>query len=208
MLLLWAVMSLLSDFHNFHNLHKTAQWFKLVILYSRCSSGSDLGWDPGSPSELDCRLSRWSLNLQLIIETCRAQSEVSIIHWSPTVLWTMFFFMSLSFFLLTLFSNLWIATGHKSMWIRHLAYFKILATLPDNTYTLCVHCGLSFRPDLYWAGLDDKVWVYLTKHNSQWWWWWWPTTMAGSRCSNKHLELVYGIVVVVCWADICANVRC
>ena len=121
-------MSLLSDFHNVHNLHKTAQWFKLVILYSRCSSGSDLGWDPGSPSELDCRLSRWSLNLQLIIETCRAQSEVSIIHWSPTVLWTMFFFMSLSFFLLTLFSNLWIAPGHKSMWIRHLAYFKILAT--------------------------------------------------------------------------------
>ena len=80
--------------------------------------------------------SRWIQNLQLIIETCsgqpgggarRSQNYRSFIG-SPTVLWTMFFFMSLSFFLLTLFSNLWIAPGHKSMWIRHLAYFKILAT--------------------------------------------------------------------------------
>ena len=93
----------------------------------------------------DCsRLGRWIQNLQLIIETWRvwgsaglgrSQSYRSFIG-SPTVLWTMFFFMSLSFFLLTLFSNLWIATGHKSMWIRHLAYFKILATLPDNTHTV------------------------------------------------------------------------
>ena len=31
-------------------------------------------------------------------------------------------------FLLALFWNLWIATGHKSMWIRRLAYFKTLRT--------------------------------------------------------------------------------
>ena len=57
-----------------------------------------------------------------------SQDTGTIDFWSPTVLWTMFFFMSLSFFLLTLFWNLWIATGHKSMWIRRLAYFKILRT--------------------------------------------------------------------------------
>ena len=106
--------------------------------------------------------SRWRLNLQLIIETCRAQSELSILHWSPTVLWTMFFFMSLSFFLLTLFSNPWIAPGHKSMWIRHLAYFKILATL----YTT-IPSPIS-RPVIqtYKAQLqlDDKVYL---EHNGE-----------------------------------------
>ena len=89
--------------------------------------------------------SRWRLNLQLIIETCRAQSELSIPHWSPTVLWTMFFFMSLSFFLLTLFSNPWIAPGHKSMWIRHLAYFKILATLHNNTHFPACHSDQLYK---------------------------------------------------------------
>ena len=125
--------------------------------------------------------SRWRLNLQLIIETCRAQSELSIPHWSPTVLWTMFFFMSLSFFLLTLFSNLWIATGHKSMWIRHLAYFKILATLPDNTHTVyfpwaVIHTRFILAGLMTKSGFISSIIVSGAGDPQQWW-------------SIKHLEL-------------------
>ena len=72
-------------------------------------------------------------NLHFIIETWRRKYRLwACCDNSQPWTGTMFFFMSLSFFLLALFWNLWIAAGHKSMWIRRLAFFKILCTQAEQ----------------------------------------------------------------------------